>query len=388
MSAVLKLRDTETWAHERAKREYPWVAEARKHAPGLDDFLKWAHGLGASRIDLLTGHRATLTVHGRNRYATMDPTTSLDLKQIVDHVYGADGSARVLISLQLDTAYSVTLNRRESLRFRINIFPVQTMRGPGKNLVFRPIPTLPPSLDKQRVEQEIRDTNLLRSGMVLTGGSTGSGKTTLQFGLIHERLMDPTVSCNISTGEQPIEFLFDSLKPPNGNRITQTEIRPPNLTPPLFVEGSMRRENSDLVLGECRDGPTMEAAINCAITGGKLSTTIHADNGPLMIQRAIALCPRAERDNLVSALAQSLRFVINQRLLERVGGGRVAVREFLTFHQDLRRQLMRTESELWPDLVAQAIESDGQSYAVAIRKALEEGVITEKTANDAWRRDA
>ena len=285
----------------------------------------------------------------------MDPTTSLDLKQIVDHVYGADGSPRVLISLQLDTAYSVTLNRRESLRFRINIFPVQTMRGPGMNLVFRPIPTLPPSLDEQRVEQEIRDTNLLRSGMVLTGGSTGSGKTTLQFGLIHERLMDPTVSCNISTGEQPIEFLFDSLKPPNGNRITQTEIRPPNLTPPLFVEGSMRRENSDLVLGECRDGPTMEAAINCAITGGKLSTTIHADNGPLMIQRSIALCPRAERDNLVSALAQSLRFVINQRLLERVGGGRVAVREFLTFHQDLRRQLMRTESELWPDLVAQAI---------------------------------
>jgi len=49
---------------------------------------------------------------------------------------------------------------------------------------------------------------------------------------------------------------------------------------------------------------------------------------------------------------------------------------------------MRTESELWPDLVAQAIESDGQSYAVAIRKALEEGLITEKTANDAWRRDA
>lgn len=390
MSAALKQVSSDSWPNEDAKREYPWVAEARKSAPGFDDLLKWAHSLGASRIDLKTGHRVTIKVHGVNQYATYGVTTPIDLKQIVDHVYGADGTARVLIGHQLDTAYSVTISRRESLRFRLNVCPIQTMRGSGLQIILRPIPSQPASLDEQRVEQEIRDTNLLKSGMVFTGGSTGSGKTTLQFGLIHSRLMDPNpnVSCDIATGEEPIEFLFDGLRPPNGNRISQTEIRPPNMTAAAFVRGCMRREMTDLVIGECRDGETMDAAVNCAITGGKLSTTIHADNVPLMMQRAIALCPRAERDNLTTSLAQSLRFMLNQRLLPRAGGGRVAVREFLTVNLDLRRKMVRTDMDAWPDLMAQAVESEGQSYAKAIRRALEEGVITEETALAAWRRDA
>ncbi|MFT8719916.1 type IV pilus twitching motility protein PilT [Acetobacter sp.] len=375
------------WPHE-GRRAYPWVAEARKSAPGLDDLLQWAHAQGASRIDFKSGHRTTIKVHGVGRYVTAAPMKPQFVDDIVRHVYGNDGPANIQVNKQIDTAYSVMQTRTDSLRFRLNICPIMTLQGQGTHIVMRPIPSKPPSLDVQLVEDEIRATNDLPSGMVFVGGATGSGKSTLQFGLAQAKLLDPRYSCDMATGEEPIEFLLDYLKPDHGSRISQTEIRPPNMTFASFVRGCMRREMTDLIVGECRDGDTMDAAINCAITGGKLMTTVHADDVPLMIQRAISLCPRAERDNLVSALAQSLRFVMNQRLLPRKGGGRVAIREFVTFDRALRRRLLTQDADTWPDLIRQAVDHDGQSFATAIRLRLEQDLITEETALLAEKRDA
>lgn len=389
MSASLKPNVVafDRWPHE-GRVDYPWVADVRKCAPGLDDLLKWAHRQGASRIDFKTGHRTTIKVHGVGRYVTATPMKPQDVDDIVRHVYGNDGPANIQVNKQIDTAYSVRLGRTESLRFRLNISPIVNLQGVGTQIIMRPFAPRPASLDDQLVEEEIRATNDLPSGMVFVGGSTGSGKSTLQFGLAEAKLLDPRYSCDMATGEEPIEFLLDYLKPPHGSRISQTEIRPPNMTFGSFVRGCMRREMTDLIVGECRDGDTMDAAINCAMTGGKLMTTIHADDVPLMIQRAISLCPRAERDNLVSALAQSLRFVMNQRLLPRKGGGRVAIREFVTFDRALRRKLLTQDADTWPELIRQTVDHDGQSFATAIRIRLEQGHITEETALLAEKRDA
>ncbi|QHC37420.1 type IV pilus twitching motility protein PilT [Komagataeibacter xylinus] len=387
MNITIPVTTDEPWPDE-GRKAFAWVEERRRNAPGLDSLLRWAHGLGASRIDIKTGHPVTIKVHGVIRYATCKATDSLALADIVGHVYASDGMAMLGVGHILDTAYSVALDRKVNLRFRINLSPISVKRGSGVHVVMRPIPARPASLDQQMVEQEIRDTNRLKSGMVLFGGATGSGKTTLQFGLAIEKLMDPTVYCDMATGEEPIEFLLDDLRPPSGSRISQTEIRPPTLTFPTFTRSLTRREMSDGIITECRDGETMNAAINIAMMGGILGTTLHADSVSLMIQRAIALCPPSERDNLVSALAQALRFCINQRLVPRKGGGRVAIREFLTFDRDLRRKLTRTEPTDWPDVVADAVEAQGQSFGKAIRKLLDADLITEDTALAEERRDA
>ena len=77
----------------------------------------------------------------------------------------------------------------------------------------------------------------------------------------------------------------------------------------------MRREPTDIIVGECRDSETMGAAIQAAISGHVLTTTVHANDVPLTMQRIASLCPADERDNLISAVAQSLRLVINQKLV-------------------------------------------------------------------------
>ena len=107
----------------------------------------------------------------------------------------------------------------------------------------------------------------------------------------------------------------------------------------------MRREPTDIIVGECRDSETMDAAIQAAISGHVLTTTIHANDVALTMQRIASLCPPAERENLVSAVAQSLRLVINQRLARSTDGQRTALREFLVFDAALRGQFLAHRSE-------------------------------------------
>ncbi|GAN63302.1 secretion system type II protein DotB/TraJ [Acetobacter indonesiensis NRIC 0313] len=378
--------ERETWPNE-GRPAYSWVVERRKQAPGLDDLLKWAYGLGASRIDFKTGHPVTIMVHGKVLFATRFSTDDFAISDIVSHMYAQDGMSMLAISHDLDSAYSVSLNRRETLRFRVNFTPCEVMRGQGVNIVMRPIPSRPPSLESQLVEPEVLASNDIVSGMKLIGGVTGSGKSSLAFALAEEKVMRPDANYNIATGEHPIEFLMDYIRSPTGSKITQTPIHPPHMTFAKFVRGTTRREMTELIVGECRDSETMDAAINCAITGGILGTTIHADNVGLMMQRAVSLCAREERDNLVSALAQSMRFCLNQRLLPRKGGGRVAIREFLTFDRDLRFKLMRTDPQSWPEFINDVLKTDGQSFARAIEARLEQDLITEEVALMAKRRD-
>ena len=99
------------------------------------------------------------------------------------------------------------------------------------------------------------------------------------------------------------------------------------------------------------------------------------------MHRIASLCPRGERDNLISAVAQSLRLVINQRLARSVDGKRTALREYLVFDAALCGQFLKTDPGEWPALTRYAVEERGQPYRTAIARALAEGRISEETAS-------
>lgn len=356
-----------------------WVAEPRKYAPGLDSLLTWAYRRGASRVGVQSGHRVWLRVHGRNMSASREPLDEAEIGQIVNHLYGADGMARLSGGGCFDVSYEIAVSRTERLRFRLNATPTRTSRREGVNIVLRPIPDLPPSLDTQLVEPGIMEAFRPREGMVIVSGATGSGKSTLIAGMTMAKLLDPDGHYNIVEGAAPVEFLLDRVRSPCSS-INQTEI--PRDLPSFeeFVRGCMRRELTDIIVGECRDSVTMEAAIQAAISGHALTTTIHANDVALTMQRIASLCPPAERENLVSAVAQSLRLVINQRLTMSTDGKRTALREFLVFDQPLRTKFLETDPVHWPILTRKAIAEHGQPYRAAIQNALKEGRISERTA--------
>ncbi|MGH7117624.1 MAG: type IV pilus twitching motility protein PilT, partial [Acetobacteraceae bacterium] len=265
------------------------------------------------------------------------------------------------------------------LRFRLNATPTRTSRRDGGNIVLRPIPDMPPLLEQQNVEPAILDAYRPRQGIVIVSGATGSGKSTLIAGMTVAKIMDPAGHYNIVEGAAPVEFLLERLRGPCST-INQTEIPRDLPSFAAFVRGAMRREPTDIMVGECRDSETMVAAIQAAISGHVVTTTIHANDVALTMQRIASLCPPGERENLVSAVAQSLRLIINQRLARSMDGRRTALREFLVFDGALRSQLLRSDPAEWPSLTRRAIEGRGQSYRVAIEHALEEGRISDETA--------
>lgn len=364
---------------DAGRRDLRWVEEARRHAPGLDSLLTWAFQAKASRIAFQTGHPVWVGIHGRNHRAAHRPIDDWEFSQIVNHLYGADGMARLQGGNDFDTAYAIPLDRSTRLRFRLNATPTRTARRDGGNIVLRPIPDMPPSLEEQLVEPGILEAYRPRQGMVVVSGATGSGKSTLIAGMTVAKLRDPDGHFNIVEGAAPVEFLLERLRGPSST-INQTEIPRDLPSFAAFVRGAMRREPTDIVVGECRDSETMDAAVQAAISGHVLTTTIHAKDVPLTMQRIASLCPPAERESLVSAVAQSLRLVVNQRLARSTDGTRTPLREYLAFDAALRGKFLRTAPSEWPDLTRRAVEEHGQPFRAAVAQALREGRISKETA--------
>ena len=359
--------------------DLPWVTEARKHAPGLDSLLRWAFENEASRVAFATGHPVWVRIHGRNRPVTRASLDEAQIAQIANHLYGADGTARLQSGSDFDVSYDIPVSRSKRLRFRLNATPVRTSRRAGANIVLRPIADLPPSLEAQGAEPLIMDTFRPREGMVIVSGATGSGKSTLIAGMTMAKLADPDGHHNIAEGAAPVEFLLDRVKSPSST-ISQTEIPRDLPSFEAFIRGCMRREPTDIIVGECRDTATMSASIQAAISGHALTTTIHASDVPLTMQRIASLCAAGERDNLITSVAQSLRLIVNQRLAVSVDGRRTALREVLAVDARFRSDLLHASPTDWPALTHKAVRERGQSYAVSIGAALAQGRISEKVA--------
>jgi defect-in-organelle-trafficking protein DotB len=364
-----------------------FVHEPRKSAPGLDSLLTWAFRAGASRIGFQPGHSVWVRIHGRNYRATEVPLDAGEFSSIVNHFYGAEGTARLQRGDDFDTAYAISLDRSTRLRFRLSATLTPTSRWGGGNVVLRPIPDLPPSLADQCVEQGILDNYRAAEGMVIVAGGAGSGRSTLIAGMTVAKLMDPNGNYDIAEGAAPIEFQMERLHGAT-SRMNQIEIPRDVKSSPAFIRRCMRWERTEIIVGECRDSETMDAALCAAMSGYLLTTSISASNVPLTLQRMASLCPADERANAIFAVAQSLRLVINQRLVPTIDGKRMALREFLVVDKTLRAKFTATDPRDWPALTREAVEVDGQSYAVAIERALSEGRISEEVAQTQLARTA
>ncbi|HTV32453.1 MAG TPA: ATPase, T2SS/T4P/T4SS family [Methylocella sp.] len=356
-----------------------WVVDPRKSAPGLDALLLHAYSRGASRIDFQTGQPVWLRIHGRNERVGRDSLDEAELADITNHMYGADGLARLQGGGSINVRYEIVLSRTARVRYRVNGVPIETNRGVGVNLILRPIPDSPPSLEQQLVEPEIMDSFEISKGMVIVSGATGSGKSTLISGMTVAKLENPNGDYNIVEAGAPLEFRLD--RPRNtSSTIAQSEVPRDFRTFGSFIEECMRREPTDIIVGECRNVETMEASIQAAISGHALTTTIHAKDVASTMDRIVYLTSPGERQNALKCVLESMRLVINQRLARSTDGKRTPLREFLIFNSSTRDRLSRATPEEWTQVTKQCVEEQGQSFRRAIEKAFQAGRISEQTA--------
>ncbi len=346
----------------------------------LDSLFEWAFRLGASDIRIETHKPVFVQLHGRMRQVTRRTFTEREVEEAVNRLYGAEGVARLKRGEDFDVSYEVQPDRRTRFRYRVNATAVLAHGDDGGAVVARALPVRSRALSEQNVEPEIIRACMPRTGLVFIAGGTGNGKSTLQAGITRERLVDPDSHVAILEYSSPIEFTFDDVEGTTAV-ISQSEI-PRHL--PSFEAGirnAMRRAGDVIIIGECRDGETMAAAAQAALTDHAVYSTIHAGTLSETVQRIVSLCPLEERGALTVAVAQTLRLIVNQRLVPSLDGTRTALREFLVFDRPMRRKLADTNPDRWPALVEDMLaEGRGQSFERAIQRALAEGRISEATA--------
>ena len=347
----------------------------------LDELLVWAFRQGVSDIRLQTNRPVFVELHGRLRIVTSRPLNETEVEEAVNRFYGADGQAKLKGGSDFDVSYEVSPDRRTRMRFRVNATPVLSQGDDGAAIVARTLPSRAPALADLGVEPQILASYRPRDGIVIVAGGTGNGKSTLLAAMTRAMLEDPDSHRAILEYSAPIEFVFDEI---HGRAATIEQSEIPRHLPsfPAAIRNAMRRAPKVLIVGECRDEETVTAAIDASITQHGVYTTIHAGRISETLQRVISLFPDGKRRALTVAFAQSLRLIVNQRLIPSADGRRTALREFLVFDDRLRRLFLDTDPDRWPALAQDTVDEGrfGQSFAVAIRRALAEGRVTSDEA--------
>jgi len=212
----------------------------------------------------------------------------------------------------------------------------------------------------------------MRVGLVLIVGGTGTGKSTLLASMMDEMLRRRP--CHLLTYESPIEFVLRS----QSGLVAQTEIPRDLASYADAVPNALRRAPDTIMVSETRDGETMRALSQFAQTGHGVYTTLHTDSVAGALPRAIEMFGPAERALIFAKLVDVLRGIVHQRLVPRVGGGRVAIREYLAFGPALREALLASSDKgagEWYRLINDAARGAEQDLLAAAGRKLEAGLI-------------
>ena len=260
-------------------------------------------------------------------------------------------------------------------RFRANAYIQQGYHG----LVLRVIETDVPNIDKLKLPEVLKEVVMVKNGLVIMVGGTGSGKSTSLAAMIDYR-NDNTYG-HIITIEDPIEYVHPHKK----CIIMQREVGVDTDDWEIALKNTLRQAPDVILLGEIRDRETMEFAIAFAETGHLAMATLHANNANQALDRIINFFPEERKSQLLMDLSLNLKSVISQRLLKTPDGkGRVAAIEILLnsplisdliLKGDVHeiKTIMSKSNELGMKTFDQALfdlyEADKISYDDALRSA-------------------
>jgi twitching motility protein PilT len=204
-------------------------------------------------------------------------------------------------------------------RFRVNAFNQKR----GAAAVFRTIPSKVLSLEELKAPEGFKDIVSVPRGLVLVTGPTGSGKSTTLAAMV-DHLNDREYA-HILTIEDPIEFVHTSKK----CLVNQREVHRDTLGFSEALRSALREDPDIILVGEMRDLETIRLALTAAETGHLVFGTLHTTSAAKTIDRIVDVFPAAEKDMVRSMLSESLRSVISQTLLKKIGGGRIAAHEIM-----------------------------------------------------------
>lgn len=230
-----------------------------------------------------------------------------------------------------DVSYSIP----DCARFRVNVF---RQRG-SFAIVMRVIASRIPSVAELNLPPVLSEVALLKNGLVLVTGPTGSGKSSTLAAVIN--LINETRAEHVITVEDPIEFLHLHKKA----TVHQRELHSDTPTFASALRAALREAPKVILVGEMRDRETIEVALTAAETGHLVFSTLHTIDASKTVERIVGAFETGDQQAVRRRLAACFRYFISQRLVPKIGGGRVAVLEVLKATLRTREYLEEGEKE-------------------------------------------
>lgn len=343
----------------------------------LDAMLMWCVQRRASDITLQTDRPVYIEVDGALYPATRRPLDAGDMAVILTKLYGTEAQAQLAGGRDLDLSYEIRTDRMTRTRFRVNATAILSRGRDAAQVTMRTLPNLPPSMTDLNIEPEIIEHWSPRQGMVLVTGPTGSGKTTL-LAAGNRMLIERPEGCGkMLTYEAPIEYVYDLIDSPR-SLVSQTEI-PRHL--PTFAAGvrnALRRKPNIILVGEVRDRETVSAAIEAGQTGHAVYATVHTTGVAATVRRLMSMFDSSERVERGFALMETMRLIVTQALVPKIGGGRVGIREWMPFDDVMREKLLGMSTEGWFNEIDAALPRLGRSMSESAQRAYDAGLIEKR----------
>lgn len=330
---------------------------------------------GISDIFILCGYPFQVMVHGKVKSVYLEDIpietlTPFQTEIIAFHLLNFHPNLykKLLKDGYADLSYSTN----DETRFRVNIFS----RQKTYNIIMRKLESKVKGIREWGLPEIFFKIAKEKYGIILVTGATGQGKTTTLSAILHE--INKTEPVHIITLEDPIEYIHKPIKATINQRELGTDFS-------SYVEGlraALREAPHVILVGEIRDRETMDIALTAAETGHLVFSTLHTIGASQTINRIIGFYPPEDENTIRQRLAFSLRWVIGQKLLPKIGGGRVPVFDILYNNLRVREIILTGESEgkTLYDAMTQGKPFGMQTFDQHLVELYEQGLIEEEIA--------
>ena len=322
----------------------------------------------ASDLHLSSGVSPMIRVDGDVRRINIPALADKDVNSLVYDIMNDNQRKDYEQNLEVDFSFEVP----NLARFRVNAF--NSNRGPAA--VFRTIPSEVLTLDDLGAPDIFKTISDTPRGLVLVTGPTGSGKSTTLAAMVD--YINQNKHHHILTIEDPIEFVHDNKL----SLINQREVHRDTHSFSNALRSALREDPDVILVGELRDLETIRLAMTAAETGHLVFGTLHTTSAPKTIDRIIDVFPGEEKAMVRSMLSESLRAVISQTLLKKIGGGRVAAHEIMIAVPAIRNLIREDKIAQMYSSIQTGASHGMQTMDQCLNNLVNHGIVTTAAAKE------
>ena len=329
----------------------------------IHDLLKHAASKNASDIFITSDFPPAMKIDGKITPVAPQALTAQHCKELVRSVM----NDRQMEEFESSSEANFAISPPGIGRFRVSAYMQQGKAG----MVLRKINTEIPTLDQLKMPAVLKDVAMIKRGLVIFVGGTGSGKSTSLAGLVDWR--NSTAADHIITLEDPIEYVHQHKK----SIITQREIGVDTESWEVALKNTLRQAPDVILMGEIRDRESMMYGLQFAETGHLCLATLHANNANQALDRILNFFPEERHQQVLMDLSLNMRAIVSQRLIPlKQVKGRVAAVEILLNSPLIADLIFKGEVSSIKEVMGRSRETGMQTFDQALFELYESGQIS------------